>query len=502
MFEGGFRNRSCTSLPGLEFRDDISPAKYDIKSKPSLYRFRVKWIYLLIIPWIGPVLLFLLLTISEISWDFLSNYSSLDKFVTQIDISQRWKPCTSSNINSVKKLKSQTTPVTVKTKGMVACASPINQNIYDLTVLLIYMKKAFGSVLPMEIYHVNEVEPNMIKNIVRLSRLNGVEVYVIDISEILEKKGIMRDRWKYFQSFHCKPIALAHSCFDEIILFDRDIIPLQDLQRLFELHVYKESGALFFHDFRFNMSTGRNRVSPDRVRKIYSTLNANLKRSQNTINNVLFESNPWLNISTDVQDSSIVVLDRTRHKGMMEILMSIYSDPSLIEALCGKRGKRRGFFIDEWIHGDKELYWLAATLANESVSFSPWSASVYNPCENIMAQYDPATEKDPAIMWINGNKYWQMMPVINSRGVGCPRLFNSNLKFGKRCEEDLCYLRQIEVESLLRFKFFFCRANLLTSQLCWPLTLGFSMDWLNPVIFKMGPVWRNFKWYRIDMLNI
>jgi len=100
-----------------------------------------------------------------------------------------------------------------------------------------------------------------------------------------------------------------------------------------------------------------------------------------------------------------VVVDRTRHKGMMEVLMWIYSEASRIEPVCGKRGKKRGRFTDEYIHGDKEIYWLAAAMANESVSFSPWSGSVYKPCEGIIAQFDPEVNKEPGLMWINGNKY-------------------------------------------------------------------------------------------------
>jgi len=93
------------------------------------------------------------------------------------------------------------------------------------------------------------------------------------------------------------------------------------------------------------------------------------------------------------------------------------------------------------------------------------------------------------------------MRVISRKGVGCPRPFNAELEFGKRCG-DLCDLKELEVESLLRFKYFVCRANLLTSQLCWPLKFGFSMDWLNTKYIKMGPLWRNFKLFRQDMSNI
>jgi len=440
----------------------------------------------------------ILLTINEIALELLYNYSSFDNSNTEIEIVQKWQPCAPSTLSPIEKLKSKTPNEGEKTRGMVACASPINQNIYDLLVLLIYMKNVFGSVLPMEIYHVHEIDKSMVSNVIRLSRLNGVEIHVIDISEILKKWGIMSDRWRYFQSFHCKPIALAHSCFDEVLLFDRDIIPLQDLQKLFMVPAFLESGALFFHDSRSNMSSGRINVSRKRVRELYSGLDTKLRGSREKISEAFINR---LNISVDLQESSIVVVDRTRHNGMMDILMWIYSEPSRIEALCGRRGERRGFFIDEYIHGDKELYWVAATMANESFSFSPWSGSVYNPCENIIAQYDPGTEKDPTLMWINGNKYWQMMPVISDAGVGCPRLFNSDLRFGKRCD-DRCDLHQKEAESLLRFKYFFCRANLLTSQICWPLKLGFSMNWLNSKVLNMGPVWRNFKWFRMDMSSI
>jgi len=65
---------------------------------------------------------------------------------------------------------------------------------------------------------------------------------------------------------------------------DRDIIPIQNLLRLFEVPSYKKTGALFFHDYRFRMSSGRASVPIDRVREIYSGLMTKLRKSKGTIN--------------------------------------------------------------------------------------------------------------------------------------------------------------------------------------------------------------------------
>jgi len=49
-------------------------------------------------------------------------------------------------------------------------------------------------VLPMEIYHVNEIDQSTVRNAIRLSRLNEVEIHIIDISHILENWDITMDR--------------------------------------------------------------------------------------------------------------------------------------------------------------------------------------------------------------------------------------------------------------------------------------------------------------------
>lgn len=72
--------------------------------------------------------------------DLFSNYPSSAESYDQIEINQKWQPCTPESINSKEEQKSKTAHTGEKTKGIVACVSPINQNIYDLLVLLIYMK--------------------------------------------------------------------------------------------------------------------------------------------------------------------------------------------------------------------------------------------------------------------------------------------------------------------------------------------------------------------------
>jgi len=191
---GGFRNRGGTTLSvsssssgGFKLHNEVSLTKQSTKVKPSISWSRMKWIYIMLFALFGPVITIILLTINEIALELLYNYSSFDNSNTEIEIVQKWQPCAPSTLNSIEKLKSKTPHEGEKTRGMVACASPINQNIYDLLVLLIYMKNVFGSVLPMEIYHVHEIDKSMVSNVIRLSRLNGVEIHVIDISEILKK---------------------------------------------------------------------------------------------------------------------------------------------------------------------------------------------------------------------------------------------------------------------------------------------------------------------------
>jgi len=59
---------------------------------------------------------------------------------------------------------------------------------------------------------------------------------------------------------------------------------MQNLLRLFEVPSYKKTGALFFHDFRFKKSSGRDSVPTEKVREIYSGLITKLQKSKGTNN--------------------------------------------------------------------------------------------------------------------------------------------------------------------------------------------------------------------------
>jgi len=72
----------------------------------------------------------------------------------------------------------------------------------------------------------------------------------------------------------------------------------------------------------------------------------------------------------NIQESSVVVFRRSNHVGTLRILQKLVVDS------------------EEVGYGDKELYWLASTIANEPFSFEPYLGGIYGDCGPVL-HYDP-----------------------------------------------------------------------------------------------------------------
>ena len=90
----------------------------------------------------------------------------------------------------------------------------------------------------------------------------------------------------------------------------------------------------------------------------------------------------WKNIANesedaflDFQDSSIILLDSRWHPKTLEVLERLLPEFSL-----------------GW--GDKEIYWISATIAQEPFSFEPYLAVFYGDCTSLLLHFDPSQEND------------------------------------------------------------------------------------------------------------
>mmetsp|Transcript_7303 Transcript_7303/g.7522 ORF Transcript_7303/g.7522 Transcript_7303/m.7522 type:complete len:440 (+) Transcript_7303:82-1401(+) len=199
------------------------------------------------------------------------------------------------------------------------------------------------------------------------SHLSGTQKQ--NSSSSLSASDISRRR-----SFFCKPAALLLSPFTHTMLVDHDVIWFKNPALLWDAPGYVHTGALYFLD-RFIPYDNRYKdgirgasalVSQYWGRNISLSLSLSLSRT------VTYWRHHY-NISSvrpkHVQDSSVVMINREKHKGTLSTISSLLSN----------------FTVG---YGDKEIYWLASTIANQSFAFEPYWPGVYGDCGAVF-HFDP-----------------------------------------------------------------------------------------------------------------
>ena len=195
---------------------------------------------------------------------------------------------------------------------------------------------------------------------------------------------------KRLRSFYCKVAALYYSPFPETMVVDVDVAWFKSPDVVFDYVGYKATGALFFRDqISIQDPThppGLDRPLPDVLRLFLKSQGVAMDQSS-AQNRMANESNSysfyWRSIAgtgpylNDYQDSSVVVMDKRSHPKTIALLKK------LIE--LGYLG-----------YGDKELFWLSATLANEPYVFEPFLAAHYGDCTSLILHYDPNDAHDPS----------------------------------------------------------------------------------------------------------
>lgn len=273
---------------------------------------------------------------------------------------------------------------TSKDRGYVTCAS--KKHIHDLLRTIYFLRTEWKSQYPISIMHCHELDQNDLDLITAMDEFGNITPMDICAprSSLLSIVSATRLR-----GFMCKVGALLESPYDMTVLIDVDVVWLRPPDLLFESQLVAETGALFFRD-RILHTPSVTKQDPkdgsrssDFVKLLQTmgiTLNASYVQAQFYANGV----SPWwrcladywpedaraVNCYGEAQDSSMVIVDKRRHPGMMAMLRRLL--PS--------------FDVG---YGDKEIYWLAATLANEPFTFSPFAAAQYGDCSGQVLHYLP-----------------------------------------------------------------------------------------------------------------
>jgi len=185
---------------------------------------------------------------------------------------------------------------------------------------------------------------------------------------------------------------LVQSSYEEVMLVDVDTVWFQNPEYLFNVPGYQSTGALFFRDRHLFESPGCGLNYSQVTRFIESRMQIPSINVSEALR--LEDSTSWLRTAEPpphayrysyywrhainssryrplchAQESSVVII----HKGKL---------PKTINLI-------RSWLPDFRLgYGDKELYWLAATVAREPHAWEPYLAGAYGDCGEIV-HFDP-----------------------------------------------------------------------------------------------------------------
>ncbi|GEQ71543.1 hypothetical protein JCM33374_g5228 [Metschnikowia sp. JCM 33374] len=228
-------------------------------------------------------------------------------------------------------------------KGIVMTIK--DDHVNDATRFL-RLLRYLGNTYPIQIiYHCNLSEKSR-NNLVRAARdeFRGYpeqDLWFVDAERALDSK--YRDK---FGGFANKIMATMFNSFAEMILCDADSVLLENPSYFFELKKYINTGTLFYKD----RASGQYRGEDDIVffKKLLPSVEDsvifNIPQATNfTLRNEFFEG------FSHYMESGVVVVDRRRHfiQPMMMSILTFYHP------------------VVARIYGDKELFWLALSLAGD-----------------------------------------------------------------------------------------------------------------------------------------
>ncbi|KAI5953095.1 hypothetical protein CANMA_005010 [Candida margitis] len=204
----------------------------------------------------------------------------------------------------------------------------------------------------------------------------------------------------HFPGYTNKILAVFFSSFDDVLLLDADTVPLVPPKEFFESEEYKKSGTYYFQDRSlrdtndFIETNFFASLSPTNEKSI-DTLFDIPRITEKTFNNKYMTG--WRHY----QEAGVVAFNKRQHYlGLLMMLpLSMWTEP-----------------IQSSIWGDKELYWLALSIAgDENYEFNPVAAASIgektsrqdrkyypnSPSNEVCSTHPGHVNKDGKLLWIN-----------------------------------------------------------------------------------------------------
>lgn len=307
-------------------------------------------------------------------------------------------------------------------RGLLMCANgDDNSMMSGVEYTISLLREKYKSMLPIAIAHCSELS-RATKNELRSSFPNVMTRNIC--------KNVPRKQIKRLRTWFCKTMALTKSPFNQTLLVDTDLIWFNNPERLFESPAYKRSGALFFRDRILYESTNENDglhynevleyinshrasisfVDPPSLESVASTSSSSSSSSSATITaateTTATSTQPTSIPSQPLLPADIMQLSKSngvnvfwRHGVSSENPPLRHVQESSV-VLMDRRKCERTYSVIETIlptfnlgYGDKEIYWIAATIAQDNFEFEPYLGGIYGDCGEIF-HFDPSIEND------------------------------------------------------------------------------------------------------------
>jgi len=301
-------------------------------------------------------------------------------------------------------------------RGLVMCvgneAHFINGALYTIQQL----RGRWKSALPVSIMHCNELYADS------LAKFAAYDL--VDVHNLCDPAASPRPQRSRLKGWFCKPQALLSSRYEEAMIVDTDVLWFKDPVGLFQAPSYQQTGALFFRDrFLFETPSEKDGLHYDTVKRFIETqsrvplarhnvssINGNSSSSSST-GHVAVSSTGARNdtsggaaaaLSIDATTAATLAdsngvnffwrhgADARKHSAIRHV-----QESSVV--LVHKKKLPRTLKVLQRLlptfnlgYGDKEIYWIAATIAGEPFSFEPYLAGTYGDCGEIL-HFDPVT---------------------------------------------------------------------------------------------------------------
>ena len=320
----------------------------------------------------------------------------------------------SSNVNTLHR--------NVSKRGIVICAGAGN-DMFDRVLTMLYQLKVFWkTTLGLCIIHCDEFDNKTKATIASIfPTILFTNVCHPSLQIIMGMKRTYA--MKKLRGFFCKVAAVIESPFTETMIMDLDVLWLNSPDILFETESYVDTGALFFRD-RIIFEEAAELPFQKSLLNLFEQqmhITINIRTSKDILyatNNNSFFWWPFANVKfarslEHYQESSIVLIDRVRHAETVRVLLALLPTFSI-----------------GW--GDKEIFWVAATIAKKRFAFEKFLCGGYGDCGFVM-HFDPRQKGEKADpFFINAEHLMEGMHYVGEflqTEVTNPVLVSDNLYF-------------------------------------------------------------------------